>query len=556
MTILTAIPFILRAIAIASMGGILFGYDMGVISGALPQVTTEFDLSKSQQEMIVSFFYIGCCIGAALGGILCDTGGRKTAILFTDIMFVLGAAILVFSRSLELLLLGRIVMGFAVSVSGVADVSYLHEISPDAWRGSVVSVNEACISLGFLLAYVAGYFFGRGLPTNGWRWMFGVSAIVAVLQFVGMTLMPESPVWLRNRGKLEEAELALITIHDGRSRTEQAAEQPKEQKLTDVPTTTSPLSSNLYNNGTPADDSKVITTSYASMEDVEKPFPSSTDTTPTSSSKTIVQTSSNPESKLSNSQPPIGSFLSQIKEYHRQSIIAALLSILQQFCGHTNILNYAPEIFQQLGMKSTLGCTLFIGVVKFIVTCTVIWKIEYLGRRFLLLFGMGLISTSLVVFVISFDENHQGNNDGTDHDVFASLRTYLSVICVFGVVFGYAASFGPLTWLMTSEMFPTSIRGRALGVATILTYASAYLVSYTLLSVQDMFGATVPFVAYAIITIGGLVFAVLAIPDTGSGKSPEEIDDEMSTMWWWRQQQQQCSNNRPNEKFYEDATMT
>jgi len=124
--------------------------------------------------MVVSFLYIGGIIGSVLGGTLCDVSGRKRAILFTDIFFIIGSTILFFSDSFEAVLLGRIIVGFAVAVSGIADVAYLHEISPVEWRGAIVSVNEACISFGFLVSYITGYGVATLDPDNGWRIMFGL----------------------------------------------------------------------------------------------------------------------------------------------------------------------------------------------------------------------------------------------------------------------------------------------------------------------------------------------------------------------------------------------
>lgn len=102
------------------------------------------------------------------------TTGRKTAILFTDIIFIIGSIILFLSESFETVLIGRFVVGFAVAVSGIADVAYLHEISPMEYRGAIVSVNEACISFGFMVSYLAGYGLTLLDPDNGWRIMFGV----------------------------------------------------------------------------------------------------------------------------------------------------------------------------------------------------------------------------------------------------------------------------------------------------------------------------------------------------------------------------------------------
>lgn len=122
--------FIVQITVIASIGGILFGYDLGVISGALPQLSTTFTLTSQQQESAVSILYVGGGIGAAVGGTLCDSIGRKRTILVTDVVFVIGAIMLWIAPTFAWILIGRVVVGFGVAVSGIADVSYLHEIAP------------------------------------------------------------------------------------------------------------------------------------------------------------------------------------------------------------------------------------------------------------------------------------------------------------------------------------------------------------------------------------------------------------------------------------------
>jgi len=194
--------FMIKAVAIASIGGVLFGYDLGVICGALPQLTKEFNLSDKQQEMVVSFLFIGCGFGAFVGGDFCDRFGRKRTIIITDLVFCLGGLVLMLAQNIGTVLLGRIVLGTAVSVSGIADVSYLTEIAPSSHRGALVSCNEACISLGFLVAYIAGYVLSLWFPTGGWRKMFGIAGTVALLQLFGIILMPESPQWLLQQGKI------------------------------------------------------------------------------------------------------------------------------------------------------------------------------------------------------------------------------------------------------------------------------------------------------------------------------------------------------------------
>jgi MFS family permease len=202
---------LVKITVIASFGGILFGYDLGVISGALPLMTVSFGLSSHQQQVIVSSLYLGAGVGAALGGSLCDAFGRRKAILITDVWFVVGAAVIVAAPSYQMVVFGRVVLGVAVALSGIADVSYLHEIAPEQWRGSTVSVNEACIALGFLLAFLAGNIFAE--HAAGWRIMFGLSGAIAILQMMGMWFVPESPIWLKEQGRHEDSEVALRRIY-------------------------------------------------------------------------------------------------------------------------------------------------------------------------------------------------------------------------------------------------------------------------------------------------------------------------------------------------------
>lgn len=464
-------PFVIRATAIASLGGILFGYDMGVISGALPQLTSAFDLTQNQQQLVVGILYLGGGIGAAAGGTLCDTLGRKTAILVTDVVFGVGAAILYWASSLAELVVGRIVMGFAIAVSGIADVAYLNEMAPKEWRGAIVSVNEACISLGFLLAYVAGYMLS--VNSSGWRYMFGLSGIVALGQLLGMCGMPESPLWLKEKGRLQESHEALRIIYGDEGSI------PPEEAHTDT--------------------------------------------------QLLVDTSSQPTDKNSRRDRFV---VMTLRRYHKQAWIALFLSVAQQMSGQTNVLNYAPLIFSQFNNDASMSSTLWIGLVKFLVTVLVIWRIEYMGRRFLLLTGMGVIVVGLLMLTLAFVMSNVVNDDG--ELVPSRGGMFWALPGVLFVVTGYSASFGPLTWLLTAELFPTNIRGRALGVSTIVTYLCACLATSTFLTAQAWFGGYV-FLFYAAFTFMGIVFAYLAIPDTGD-KTVSEIDDELLCMWWWRRE--------------------
>ena len=504
-------PFVVRATAIASLGGILFGYDMGVISGALPQLTATFELTQTQQQLVVGILYLGGGIGAAVGGSLCDGMGRKTAILLTDVVFAIGAAILACATRVSHVVIGRIVMGFGIAVSGIADVAYLNEMAPLEWRGSIVSVNEACISLGFLFAYVVGYVFS--FTENGWRSMFGLSGLVAVGQLLGMLTMPESPLWLKEKGRIEESHEALKIIYGQEG-------IPVEESHHGTLST----SSSTQN---------LVDQSYASLPSLQKEL------SPTSSS---IRESTIPSCRL----------LAFTVRNHKQAWIALFLSVAQQMSGQTNVMNYAPLIFGQFNQSIALTSTLWIGIVKFMTTVLVIWKIEYMGRRNLLLAGMSLIVLGLLMLTLAFVAGNDLNEDG--EMVPSNRGMYLALPGVLCVVTGYSASFGPLTWLLTSELFCTDIRGRALGASTIVTYLCACLATSTFLTASSWFGGYV-FLLYAAFTFAGLVFAYLAIPDT-AGKTVNEIDEELLSMWWWRRENYNMVDSTHSDRPVLEAELT
>ena len=168
--------------------------------------------------------------------------------------------------------------------------------------------------------------------------------------------------------------------------------------------------------------------------------------------------------------------------------------------------------------------------MKFLVTVLVIWRIEFIGRRVLLISGMILIAVGQFALIVAF-----GGSKSDDPNTWTTnLQSFhLALPGVLLVVCGYSISFGPLTWLLTSELFPTDIRGRALGASTIITYLSAAFVTRTFLSAQSVLGPAKVFAIYCIITSIGVVFAFLAIPDTGE-KSADQVEEAILKMYWWK----------------------
>lgn len=202
---------VLLAACIASLGGILFGYDSGIISGALLQVREIFDLSCVIQQLVVGSLFLSAFVSSFFGGILVDYIGRKRALLLASVFFLSGAALQSMSVDLAMLVGGRFVTGVAVSLSTTAVCTYIAEISPAVHRGLLMSLKEVGITIGFLLAYTVNYAFIS--YANGWQFMFAAATCPALLMFLGTLYLPQSPHFLVLKGQQEEAHKVLTVIH-------------------------------------------------------------------------------------------------------------------------------------------------------------------------------------------------------------------------------------------------------------------------------------------------------------------------------------------------------
>ena len=389
--------FVIQVTIIASLGGILFGYDLGIISCALPQLIVHFDLIPKQQELVVSILYMGGVCGATIGGSICDLFGRKKSILLCDIIFGIGAIILYSAQNVSSILIGRVVVGFAIALSGIADVTYLHEIAPVQFRGAIVSVNEACIALGFLLAFGIGSVpaLSYNAAVNdevdlahveGWRVMFGISGFVALLQFIGMIYLPESPKWLNDRGREEESVIAQHRIQSDSVllRGTAAASTPNEHQrknsrtlLMSMPNqnrrgtantspVTVPVSSNYQTISSPGATTADLV--YDENDDFDAMMVS------TKSRGLLFRICCCPVYQTIYLCQQFCSFIRTMTstQYRRQTYITMFLATTQQFCGQTNVLSYAPLIFAAASVNSSAGtdasmeayATVSIGIMK------------------------------------------------------------------------------------------------------------------------------------------------------------------------------------------------
>jgi sugar porter (SP) family MFS transporter len=196
--------------AITALGGLLFGYDTGVISGALLFIGKDFhDMSSFQKELLTSILLIGAMIGALIAGKTADRIGRRPTVLATAALFVLGVLLAAFSPAYWVLVLARVVIGVAVGSASMVVPLYIGEVAPPKVRGALVSFNQLAITSGILISYLVDY----GLSSSqNWRLMFGLAAVPAILMFVGMLFQHESPHWLVTQDREDEAHEILSKV--------------------------------------------------------------------------------------------------------------------------------------------------------------------------------------------------------------------------------------------------------------------------------------------------------------------------------------------------------
>jgi MFS transporter, SP family, galactose:H+ symporter len=193
--------------AVAALGGLLFGYDTGVISGALIFIRHVMSLSPTMQGMVVATALAGATVGAATAGYLSDRAGRRRVILGAGLLFIAGAAISAVAQGVAILVIGRFFVGLAIGVASMLTPLYLAEIAPARERGAIVSLNQLCITGGILVSYLVGY--ALASATDGWRWMLALGAVPGIVLSVGMLVLPESPRWLAGHGRMLDAESVL-----------------------------------------------------------------------------------------------------------------------------------------------------------------------------------------------------------------------------------------------------------------------------------------------------------------------------------------------------------
>jgi MFS transporter, SP family, sugar:H+ symporter len=442
-----------RVFFFGALGGLLFGYDTGVISGAILFIKEDFGLSPFMQGAVVAALLLGAMVGAALAGPLSDRMGRRRLIIAAAVTFTVGALAAAAAPSAEALVAARFVIGLAVGSAALVVPLYLSEVAPTEIRGAIGSLNQLMIVVGILAAFIANAI----LASSGdWRLMLGLAAAPSLILLVGMFFMPETPRFLVRTGDEDEAREVLDEVRSDRERRE---EEP-DQKIQEI-------------------------------REVEE-------------------------------QESGGGFELLKAGWVRPALIVAIgLAVFQQLIGINTIIYYAPTTLTSVGYgpESAIYANLAIGALNVAMTVVAIRIIDRVGRKPMLLGGLVGMVASLTVLGVSSAVLPEPQSAGDPAAV-------ITLVCLAGFIVSFAATWGPVVWVMLPEVLPLSVRGTAMGLAVCLHWGANFLVSQTFPVVLDGWGPGPVFLGYAVIGALAFVFVKGLVPET-KGRSLEEIEADL-----------------------------
>ena len=432
-----------------ALGGLLFGYDTGVISGALLFIPNDFKLSPFLQGAIVAGLLLGAMIGAAVAGRLADAWGRRRLIMAAAVIFTGGAILAAVAPTVWVLIAARIIIGLAVGSAALVVPLYLAEIAPADIRGAITSLNQLMIVGGILVAFIVNAILAS---SGNWRLMLGLAAVPSIILFAGMLFMPETPRFLVHTGEEETAKEVLEDLpgdEQPQERIEQIREVDQEEGDTGVRA------------------------------------------------------------------------LLQAKWVRPALVVAVGLAVFQQFVGINTIIYYAPTTLTNVGFAKTsaIYANLIIGVVNVAMTILAIWLIDRVGRKPLLYGGVAGMVTSLLVLGVSLSVLPTPHHPGDPAAV-------ITLICLGTFIASFAATWGPVVWVMIPEVLPLSVRGTAMGVAVFGNWAANFLVSQTFPPLLNALGPGPVFLGYAALGILAGVFVKAMVTET-KGRSLEDIEADL-----------------------------
>jgi sugar porter (SP) family MFS transporter len=491
------------AFSFISISALMFGYIIGINSnfntegqlgcvawykGAVGSWTSwGYGQCYRQNDTAIGFISVAYLVGAMASTLFCfryaDDLGRKLEVQIAAVAYIVGSLIAAASPVLWGVVLGLLVYGVGIGFGMHVAPIYISEISPANMRGSFVSATEAVIALGMLLGYFVGYLL---LPMEfwGWRLMFICAAFLAAVMLGGMAYVPQSPRYLvlmaaksesvaKDEKILEEALASLAFFRGGAS--DEAKEELRGMRVD--------MQASLHFDG-------------------------------------------EAESILRGGKPEAAGALTAFA-YPRPLVVGCGIVALQQLSGQPSVLCYATSVFENAGFGSSSAFdSMLLGVIKLLATLFTVWRIDHYGRRLLLTVGSSMMTVSLAVIVAGISQREcsiPGMSVSQCPTGNLSIPQAWAIVTMLGLmvyICGYQVGFGPIAWLLVSEIFPLSVRGSALSVA-VMTNLVFYAGVIFLMAIMEW-----SFVVFLCMSLASIGFVWAFVPET-KGKTLEEIESMM-----------------------------
>ncbi|CAE6373096.1 unnamed protein product [Rhizoctonia solani] len=453
--------FVWVLVLASSISGLLFGYDTGVISGALVSIGSDLgpaQLSNTQKELITSATTLGALIGGLAGGMISDFVGRKPVLAAANVIFIGGAVGQAACHTVAAMIGGRFLIGIGVGLAACMAPLFIAELSPTKLRGRLVTVNSVFITGGQVVAYGIGAAFESS--QGGWRWMVGLGAIPAGLQLIMLPFLPESPRITARRGNLEQTHKSMGKIY-----------------------------------------------AYATPEQVK-----------------LLRASVQESIEIQNSTTFFQRFKSilVVPVNRRALIVACGLQAFQQLSGFNTLMYYSATLFKSIGFDKPTAVGLIVAGTNFVFTLVALKYIDIVGRRKIMIFTPPGMILGLTLASISFFYLTKSTGgvlvEGSDYP-----KSWSGVI-LFSMVFyiaSYATGLGNVPW-QQSELFALEVRGIGASIATSTCWAANLIIGATYLSLMHAITPSGAFGLYAGLCLLGWLFCIFCYPET-SGLSLEEV---------------------------------
>ncbi len=455
---------VFRIVAVATIGGFMFGYDSGVINGTQKGLEAAFDLGRLGIGINVGAILVGSSIGAFGAGRLSDLVGRRATMMLSAVLFIVSALLAAAAGSSELFILARIVGGLGVGAASVTSPVYISEVTPAAVRGRLSSVQQVMIITGLTGAFVANFALARlaggstaarwgGIPA--WRWMFGLQIVPAAIYLVALCFIPESPRYLVVKGHEDRARAVLTRLFG-------AAEA--DRKVADIRAT--------------------LATDHH--------------------------------------RPKLSDLVDKTSGRIRPILWVGIgLAVFQQLVGINVVFYYGATLWEAVGFTedNALLTNILSGVLSIGACLLAIALIDRIGRKPLLLIGSAGMAVTLAVVAWAFST---AGPDGAGGVMLPGHSGVIALVAANLYVIFFNVSWGPVMWVMLGEMFPNQIRGSALAVSGFAQWIANAAISVSFPSLAVSPGLATTYVFYAVAAAVSFVFVRAMVQET-RGRELEDM---------------------------------